>query len=148
MCYARHLQSLRTSIVSSDLYCLAPRIANSLNIPLSVETVCVFTAPVFSAFAAWSTFLLTNEVKGVGAGLASAAFMAMVRLGRTRAGRCWNRPLLALQQLHCLLASQHFVPSIRVLSGSRQSSWSLMWSWLAMPAGAVIHFPLRGWELR
>ena len=33
---------------------------NSLNIPLSVETVCVFTAPVFSAFASWATYLLTK----------------------------------------------------------------------------------------
>lgn len=33
---------------------------NAINIPLSVETVCVFTAPVFSAFAAWATYLLTK----------------------------------------------------------------------------------------
>ncbi|KAI3801979.1 hypothetical protein L1987_30099 [Smallanthus sonchifolius] len=49
-----------------------------LNIPLSVETVCVFTAPVFSAFAAWATYLLTKEVKGVGAGLTAAVLLAMV----------------------------------------------------------------------
>ena len=36
------------------------RILNSLNIPLSVETVCVFTAPIFSAFASWATYLLTK----------------------------------------------------------------------------------------
>ena len=36
------------------------RLANAINIPLSVETVCVFTAPVFSAFASWATFLLTK----------------------------------------------------------------------------------------
>ncbi|WOH08930.1 hypothetical protein DCAR_0728381 [Daucus carota subsp. sativus] len=53
-------------------------ILNSLNIPLSVETVCVFTAPVFSAFAAWATYFLTKEVKGTGAGLAAAALLAMV----------------------------------------------------------------------
>ncbi|KAL4320507.1 hypothetical protein AHAS_Ahas14G0017400 [Arachis hypogaea] len=51
---------------------------HSLNIPLSVETVCVFTAPIFSAFASWATFLLTKEVKGVGAGLTAAALLAMV----------------------------------------------------------------------
>ncbi|GAV87547.1 STT3 domain-containing protein [Cephalotus follicularis] len=51
---------------------------NSLNIPLSVETVCVFTAPIFSAFAAWATYLLTKEVKGAGAGLTAAALLAMV----------------------------------------------------------------------
>ncbi|XP_048228089.1 dolichyl-diphosphooligosaccharide--protein glycosyltransferase subunit STT3A isoform X1 [Ricinus communis] len=51
---------------------------NSLNIPLSVETVCVFTAPIFSAFASWATYLLTKEVKGAGAGLTAAAILAMV----------------------------------------------------------------------
>uniref|UniRef100_A0A7N0TIC3 dolichyl-diphosphooligosaccharide--protein glycotransferase n=1 Tax=Kalanchoe fedtschenkoi TaxID=63787 RepID=A0A7N0TIC3_KALFE len=54
------------------------RIVNSLNIPLSVETVCVFTAPIFSAFAAWATYLLTKEVKGTGAGLTAALLLAMV----------------------------------------------------------------------
>ncbi|MCO5608025.1 hypothetical protein L7F22_062228 [Adiantum nelumboides] len=53
-------------------------LVNSLNIPLSVETVCVFTAPIFSANASWATFLLTREVKGTGAGLAAAALIAMV----------------------------------------------------------------------
>ncbi|XP_044464926.1 dolichyl-diphosphooligosaccharide--protein glycosyltransferase subunit STT3A [Mangifera indica] len=53
-------------------------ILNSLNIPLSVETVCVFTAPIFSAFASWATYLLTKEVKGTGAGLTAAALLAMV----------------------------------------------------------------------
>lgn len=51
---------------------------NSLNIPLSVETVCVFTAPIFSANAAWATYLLAKEVKGTGAGLTAAALLAMV----------------------------------------------------------------------
>lgn len=51
---------------------------NSLNIPLSVETVCVFTAPIFSAFASWATYLLTKEVKGTGAGLTAAVLLAMV----------------------------------------------------------------------
>jgi len=36
------------------------RFLQSLNIPLSVETVCVFTAPIFSAFASWATYLLTK----------------------------------------------------------------------------------------
>ncbi|KAM7509574.1 hypothetical protein LguiA_020027 [Lonicera macranthoides] len=53
-------------------------VLNSLNIPLSVETVCVFTAPIFSAFAAWATYLLTKEVKGTGAGLTAAVLLAMV----------------------------------------------------------------------
>ncbi|XP_031382473.1 dolichyl-diphosphooligosaccharide--protein glycosyltransferase subunit STT3A [Punica granatum] len=53
-------------------------VLNSLNIPLSVETVCVFTAPTFSAFASWATYFLTKEVKGPGAGLAAAALLGMV----------------------------------------------------------------------
>ncbi|KAL0917782.1 hypothetical protein M5K25_012870 [Dendrobium thyrsiflorum] len=53
-------------------------ILNSLNIPLSVETVCVFTAPVFSAFAAWATYFLTKEVKGIGSGLTAATLLALV----------------------------------------------------------------------
>ncbi|KAG0567434.1 hypothetical protein KC19_7G134800 [Ceratodon purpureus] len=53
-------------------------LAQKINIPLSVETVCVFTAPIFSAFASWATFLLTKEVKGTGAGLTAAALLAMV----------------------------------------------------------------------
>ncbi|XP_050388201.1 dolichyl-diphosphooligosaccharide--protein glycosyltransferase subunit STT3A [Argentina anserina] len=51
---------------------------NSLNIPLSVETICVFTAPIFSAFTSWAAYLLTREVKGTGAGLTAAALIAMV----------------------------------------------------------------------
>ncbi|KAK8453654.1 hypothetical protein SEVIR_5G318300v4 [Setaria viridis] len=51
---------------------------NSLNIPLSVETVCVFTAPIFSANASWATYLLTKEAKGSGAGLMAAAILAVV----------------------------------------------------------------------
>ncbi|KAH0937224.1 hypothetical protein HID58_004685, partial [Brassica napus] len=53
-------------------------VLNSLNIPLSVETVCVFTAPVFSAFASWATYLLTKEVKGSSAALAAAALLTML----------------------------------------------------------------------
>ena len=45
---------------ANDFKSMASRILNSLNIPLSVETVCVFTAPVFSAFAAWATYFLTK----------------------------------------------------------------------------------------
>jgi len=51
---------------------------NSLNIPLSVETVCVFTAPIFSVNASWATYLLTKETKGPGAGLMAATILAMV----------------------------------------------------------------------
>ncbi len=40
--------------------------------------VCVFTAPLFSAFCAFSTYLFIKEIKGQGAGLTSAAFIAIV----------------------------------------------------------------------
>ena len=57
---------------------LAHRVLHALNIPLAVQEVCVFTAPVFAAFCAWAAFLLVREVRGAGAGLCAAAFMAIV----------------------------------------------------------------------
>jgi dolichyl-diphosphooligosaccharide--protein glycosyltransferase len=50
-----------------------------LNIPVHVQEVCVFTAPLFSAFCALATYGLVRECsKGEGAGLAAAAFVAIV----------------------------------------------------------------------
>ena len=43
-----------------EVFDCSTRLLNSLNIPLSVETVCVFTAPIFSANASWATYLLTK----------------------------------------------------------------------------------------
>ncbi|XP_021743381.1 dolichyl-diphosphooligosaccharide--protein glycosyltransferase subunit STT3A-like [Chenopodium quinoa] len=39
--------------------------------------VCVYTAPVFSAFASWPTYFLTKGVKGPGAGLTAALLLGM-----------------------------------------------------------------------
>ena len=49
-----------------------------LHIPIHVQEVCVFTAPVFSAFCAIATYFFMKEVRGPGAGLASAAFISVV----------------------------------------------------------------------
>lgn len=49
-----------------------------LHIPIHVQEVCVFTAPVFSAFTSLAAYALMKEVRGTGAGLASAAFIAVV----------------------------------------------------------------------
>jgi dolichyl-diphosphooligosaccharide--protein glycosyltransferase len=49
-----------------------------INVPIHVQEVCVFTAPLFSAFCALATFFFMREVKGPGAGLASAAFVGIV----------------------------------------------------------------------
>ncbi|KAI8028021.1 Dolichyl-diphosphooligosaccharide--protein glycosyltransferase subunit STT3A [Camellia lanceoleosa] len=68
----------RMRMRSKHFIALHLRILNSLNIPLLLETVCVFTAPIFSANAAWATYLLTKEVKGTGAGLTAAALLAMI----------------------------------------------------------------------
>ncbi|KAI8105598.1 hypothetical protein M9434_000182 [Picochlorum sp. BPE23] len=51
---------------------------NWLRIPIHVQEVCVFTAPVFAAFCAIATFLFMKEVRGTGAGLASAALISVV----------------------------------------------------------------------
>jgi hypothetical protein len=48
------------NVIVSELIHWFTRLLNSLNIPLSVETVCVFTAPIFSANASWATYLLTK----------------------------------------------------------------------------------------
>jgi dolichyl-diphosphooligosaccharide--protein glycosyltransferase len=53
-------------------------VLNFLKIPIDVQEVCVFTAPVFSAFCALAAFLFMKEVRGTGAGLASAAFISVV----------------------------------------------------------------------
>lgn len=49
-----------------------------LNIPIHVQEVCVFTGPLFSAFTALATYALMKEVRGPGAGLASALLISMV----------------------------------------------------------------------
>ena len=38
----------------------------------------MFTAPLFSAFCALAAYLFVKEIRGQGAGLTAAAFMAMV----------------------------------------------------------------------
>ena len=40
--------------------------------------VCVFLAPLFSAFCALSAYLFVKEIRGQGAGLMAAAFTAVV----------------------------------------------------------------------
>jgi dolichyl-diphosphooligosaccharide--protein glycosyltransferase len=50
-----------------------------LNIPVHVQEVCVFTAPLFSAFCALATYGLVRECsKGEGAGLVAAALISVV----------------------------------------------------------------------
>lgn len=51
---------------------------HALHIPVPLQEVCVFTAPLFSAFCALATYGLVKEVKNESAGLAAAAFMAAV----------------------------------------------------------------------
>ncbi|GBF90577.1 hypothetical protein Rsub_03149 [Raphidocelis subcapitata] len=54
------------------------KILHALNIPLHVQEVCVFTAPLFSALCALSAYGLVSECRSDGAGLAAAAMVAMV----------------------------------------------------------------------
>jgi len=50
----------------------------AINLPVHVQEVCVFTAPLFSAFCALATYFFVNEIRGPGAGLSSAAFVGIV----------------------------------------------------------------------
>ena len=46
--------------------------------PSDIVQVCVFTAPLFSAFCALTTYFLAKEVRSQGAGLFAALFAASV----------------------------------------------------------------------
>lgn len=47
--------------------------------PIDIREVCVFTAPIFSAFTSICTYLITKEISGKSeAGLMSALFMAII----------------------------------------------------------------------
>jgi len=48
-----------------------------MNLPIHIREVCVFTAPVFSALTAWSTFLLTRQLWNQTAALFAACFIAI-----------------------------------------------------------------------
>eukprot|EP00894_Picocystis_sp_ML_P000492 jgi/Pico_ML_1/51009/g2117.t1 len=50
----------------------------TVGIDVDVMDVCVFTAPLFAAAMALSTYLFTREIKGGGAGLAAAMFASIV----------------------------------------------------------------------
>ena len=50
---------------------------NALNFKIHIREVCVFLAPLFSAFTAFATYLLTSEMKDQSAGLLAAAFIAI-----------------------------------------------------------------------
>eukprot|EP00195_Chlamydomonas_chlamydogama_P017867 CAMPEP_0202894230 /NCGR_PEP_ID=MMETSP1392-20130828/3670_1 /ASSEMBLY_ACC=CAM_ASM_000868 /TAXON_ID=225041 /ORGANISM="Chlamydomonas chlamydogama, Strain SAG 11-48b" /LENGTH=778 /DNA_ID=CAMNT_0049578859 /DNA_START=103 /DNA_END=2439 /DNA_ORIENTATION=+ len=54
------------------------KILHFFNIPIHVQEVCVFTAPLFSAFCALACYGLVKEIRGVGAGLLASAFVACV----------------------------------------------------------------------
>jgi len=50
-----------------------------ISIPINIRNVCVFTAPVFSAFTAWTTYALTCEATGrTESGLFSALFISII----------------------------------------------------------------------
>ncbi|KAJ3022729.1 oligosaccharyl transferase stt3 subunit [Thoreauomyces humboldtii] len=50
---------------------------NWLNFPIHIREVCVFLAPLFSAFTAVAAYLLTKEMKNEAAGLLAAAFIGI-----------------------------------------------------------------------
>lgn len=62
---------------SSALSVLLATLLTSSDSSVSTQ-VCVFTAPLFSAFCSLAAYLFVKEIRGQGAGLTAAAFMAMV----------------------------------------------------------------------
>lgn len=62
-------------------------VLNFFHLTINIRHVCVFLAPIFSALAAISSYLLTNEVtKRSSAGLLAAAFTAIVPSYISRCG--------------------------------------------------------------
>jgi len=51
---------------------------NFFNVTINIRNVCVFLAPMFSSFTVIVVYLLTKEVKSVGAGLVAASMIAIV----------------------------------------------------------------------
>ncbi|KAI8918576.1 Oligosaccharyl transferase STT3 subunit-domain-containing protein [Powellomyces hirtus] len=56
---------------------LIHKVLNWLNFPIHIREVCVFLAPLFSAFTAVAAYLLTSEMKNTSAGLLAAAFIGI-----------------------------------------------------------------------
>ena len=54
------------------------RLLHFLNLPVDVQEVCVFTAPLFSALTSLSAYALASEVRGRGPGLVAASLAAVV----------------------------------------------------------------------
>ncbi|CAG9464123.1 unnamed protein product [Pedinophyceae sp. YPF-701] len=51
---------------------------HAINMPVHIQEVCVFTAPVFAAFTAWAAYALVSEVRGKGPGLLAAVLISSV----------------------------------------------------------------------
>jgi dolichyl-diphosphooligosaccharide--protein glycosyltransferase len=102
-----------------------------LHIPIHVQEVCVFTAPLFSAFCAAATFLFMREVRGPGAGLASAAFISVVPsyISRSVAG---SYDLEAVAIFALVLVFYFYVRTLN--TGSLASAVGLFFSYLYMVA--------------
>ncbi|CAG9803217.1 unnamed protein product [Chironomus riparius] len=61
-------------VTSATLY----RVLWFMNITIDIRNICVFLAPLFSSFTVIVTYLLTSEIYSTGAGLVSAAMIAIV----------------------------------------------------------------------
>jgi dolichyl-diphosphooligosaccharide--protein glycosyltransferase len=59
--------------------CWLKWLSDAVGMPTDIRNVCVFLAPIFSAFQCWSTYSLTKEATNkVEAGLLAALFIAVV----------------------------------------------------------------------
>eukprot|EP00873_Tetraselmis_striata_P041899 jgi/Tetstr1/462163/TSEL_007228.t1 len=57
---------------------LMHKVLHFFNLPIHVQEVCVFTAPVFSALCALAAYLFVSEIRSKGAGLLAGAFVGIV----------------------------------------------------------------------
>lgn len=77
---------------------------NILYLPMDIRNVCVFIAPIFAAFTAFTGYFLTKEItKRSEAGLFAALFLAIVPtyMSRSVAGSYDNEAVSIWALVHC-----------------------------------------------
>lgn len=109
------------------------KILHALNIPIHVQEVCVFTAPLFSAFCSLASYGFVKEIRGSGAGLLAAAFVGIVPsyISRSVAGSYDNEgvAIFALVFVFYLFVKTLNTGSLAWATGTAAAYFYMVMSW-------------------
>ncbi|GMH40934.1 hypothetical protein BSKO_08838 [Bryopsis sp. KO-2023] len=109
------------------------KLLHAINIPLNVQEVCVFTAPLFSAFCSLATYGLVNQIRGKGPGLVAAALISTVPsyISRSVAGSFDNEgvAIFALVFTFYLFVKTLNTGSLAWATGAAASYLYMVMSW-------------------